>query len=1081
MRFAILGPLEVVADGRQLPLGGPQQRALLAVLLLNAGRVVSTDRLVESLWGDEPPSSARSLLQGCVAGLRRAFRDAARQPLVTRAPGYRLEVGPDELDLDTFERLVAAAGRPEITRERCAELLGEALALWRGPVLDGLALEACQAQVARLEERRLVVLEQRIDAELRLGRHAGVVGELESLVRAHPLRERLWAQLMLAQYGADRQADALASYQRLRRTLVEQLGVEPSATLRQLQAAILAGAEPAGLSPVDGEAARPVAAEVPPHRAVPAQLPPAVAAFTGRDEQLKQLDALLPAGDRTGTIGVVSGTAGVGKTALAVHWAHRVRDWFADGQLYVNLQGYAPAPPVRPIEALAGFLQALGTPAEAVPVEPERAAALYRTLLADKRMLVVLDNAHSAEQVRPLLPGSPGCVVLVTSRDRLAGMVARDGARPCTLDVLGPDEALTLLERVLGAERVQAEPRESAELVDRCARLPLALRIAAANLAFDPRRRIADQVADLVAGDRLSALEIEGDEESAVRVAFDLSYEALEEPARLVFRRLGLVPGPDVTAPAAAALVGGTAGGARRTLDRLTGAHLVYRNGDRYALHDLLRLYARERAEREDRSPERDAATGRLHEWYLHTADAAARLLYPTALRLSLPDATASPTTFDDHAAALVWLDAEMPNLVAAVHRAADRGPRSHAWLLADTLRGYFMLRVLPVEWADVAETALAAAEAGDEPRAQVAAQLSLAGLHLRQSRFDDAIGHYRRALATNERAGWREGESAALGNLGTVYLSSGRLRAAADHFARALDVDRRIGWLGGQAVKLGNLGMVSKLLGRLDEAVGHLSEARALFQRLGSRHGEALAVSNLGAVLHLLGRYPEALEHLTRAEVLHREIGDRSTEADDRNALAQLHRDTGRLAEALDLAESALTRAVEVGERHYEADALNVIGSVHLRRGAPTHAEEHHRRALDLADRTDTRIPKVSALIGLADARRRLGDPAQAQRYAEHAATLSSTTDYRVLEGQARVAWADALTDLGRDAGAADQARLALNVQRATGYRLGTAQALMALGRALARSDGAAASAHRAQADRILADIGAAGHGETG
>jgi DNA-binding SARP family transcriptional activator/Tfp pilus assembly protein PilF len=1070
MRFAILGPLEVSGDdGQRLALGGPQQRALLAVLLLNAGRVVSTDRLIECLWGEEPPAAARSLLQGCVAGLRRALKAGAgpdRQPLVTRAPGYCIEMRPDELDLDRFERL-AAAGQ-----------LTHALSLWRGPALDGLdgiALDACQADIARLEERRLAVLEQRVDAELRAGRHTSLVGELESLVRAHPLRERLWAQLMIALYRADRQADALAAYQRLRRTLVDQLGVEPSATVRRVQGAILSGTDPGEPDQAADDAGTPEPSPAPAHP-VPAQLPAAVAAFTGRDEHLKYLDTLLPDGDGAAAIGVISGTAGVGKTALAVHWAHRVREWFADGQLYVNLHGYAPAPPMRPIEALAGFLQALGTPAEAVPVEPDRASALYRTLLADKRMLVVLDNAYRAEQVRPLLPGNAGCVVLITSRDRLAGMVARDGARHLTLDVLGRHEAITLLVRVLGAQRVQAEPEASAELVERCARLPLALRIAAANLACHPRRRIADQVADLAADDRLSALEIDGDADSAVRVAFDLSYDALAAPARLLFRRLGLVPGPDVTTSAAAALVGCPPAEAGRLLDQLTSAHLIDQDDQgRHTLHDLLRLYAKERADGEDSAQDRYAAVRRLFDWYLRTADAAARRLYPTALRLPLPETAAPVAEFADHATALAWLDGELANLVAAIQYAADRAPRSAAWLLADTLRGYFMLRVLPVEWAAVAAAARSAAEADGEPRAQMAAELNLASLHLRQSRFDPATEHYRRALAVDERAGWPEGESAALGNLGTVYLSLGRLHDAADHFARALAVDRRIGWVGGQAVKLGNLGVVNRQLGRLDEAADHLGEALARFHEVGSRHGEALVLANLGAVLHLLGRYPEAVEYLTRAIALHQEIGDRGTEADDQSVLAEVHRDAGRLRIALDLAAAALTRAVEVGDRHYEADARNVIGSVHLRLGGPAQAVEHHQRALDLATSTDTRLPQVTALIGLAEAHRALGAPEPARRYADQAAALSRGADFRVLEGRARAVLAEALSDLGQPAAAADEARLALDIQQTTGYRLGTAYALLALGRAVAGSDPDAGLAHRQRAGEILTSIGAA------
>ncbi|MBE8521888.1 tetratricopeptide repeat protein [Amycolatopsis sp. H6(2020)] len=1075
MRFAVLGSLEVSAEEQRIAVGGPQQRALLAVLLLNAGTVVPMDRLVESLWGRQPPPTARGLLQGCVSGLRRVLRpglEPGRQLLVRRNSGYCLQLRPGELDLHRFDELVAAADRLAASElpaagEQAADLLGEALALWRGPVLGGAVPDVCRPEATRLAERRLAVLEQRINLDLRAGRHAGLVGELESLVQTHPLREGLWAQLMCALHGAGRQADALAAYQRVRSILVEQLGVEPAAPLRQLHSAILSGAEPSAIGEPRTE--NPAATASP--RSVPAQLPPAVAAFTGRDAQLRQLDELLPAEGCAARIGVLSGTAGVGKTALAVCWAHRVRKNFGDGQLYVDLRGFAAAPPLRAIEAVTRFLQALGTPPEDIPVELDQATALYRSLLADRRMLVILDNAGNAGQVRPLLPGSPGCVVLVTSRDRLAGLIAHDGARPVAVDVLDRRDAVTLLARVLRDGRIAAEPQESAELAERCGRLPLALRIAAANLAWHPGHRIADQVADLVEAGRLNALQINDDDQSAVRAAFALSYHALAGPERVLFRRLGLVPGLDFTAPTAAALAASTLDDARRRLERLAGTHLLARHGDRYVLHDLLRLYAKERTDGEDTEQQHNEAIRRLGDWYLHTADAAARLLYPTAVRLALTEPANQSDPFADHTAALAWLDAEAANLVTVV----QQGTRPLAWLLADTLRGYFMLRVLPVEWAAAAGAALSAAEAAADPKAQMASQLSIAGLHMRQSRFGPAIEHYRRTLALSEHAGWPEGESAARGNLGTVFLSFGRLPEAADHFARALEVDRRTGCRGGQAARLGNLGVTSKQLGRLEQAAAQLREALALFDELGSRDGQALAMANLGAVQHLLGHFPDALRLLNAAAALHQEIGDRGTEGDDRNYLAQVHRDTGQPLAALDLADTALTRAIEVGERYYEAEAHNVIGSIHLRLGAPRYAEEHHRNALDVADHAEVRLPKVAALIGLADARRQAGDPDQARQHAVHAVTLSQANHFRVQEGEAEVALAEALIDLGRLTAAVSEATHALDIQRATGHRLGAARAQLTLGRALTRADPGAAHSHLRQARRTLADIGAA------
>jgi len=491
-RFGILGPLEVLANGRPVALGGPQQRGLLAVLLLDANQVVSSERLVSDLWGDAPPATARSLLHGCVAGLRRVLPEAPDgQRLVTRPPGYRLRIAPGELDVDRFEELAASTGSGRALEPEAAALRA-ALALWRGPALHDLSLEACRNAAARLDERRLVVLERRIDVDLRFGNFADLAAELAVLVREHPLRERLWAQLMLALYGAGRQADALAAFRALRAGLVEQLGIEPSALPQQVERSVLAGGD--ALAGYLREVGRPVPAGSP-ETPVPAQLPAAVSAFTGRAGELGRLGALLAGTDTASSaVVVVAGAAGVGKTALAVHWAHAVRDRFTDGQLYVDLRGHSSTVPMTPSEALAGFLTALGVPSERVPADVNQAAGLYRTMLADRRMVVVLDNACAAEQVRPLLPGSPGSVVVVTGRHGLGGLVARDGAGHIALDVLTPADAVALLRRVLGRRRVDAEPEAARELATLCGFLPLALRTAAADLTLHTDQSIADHL-----------------------------------------------------------------------------------------------------------------------------------------------------------------------------------------------------------------------------------------------------------------------------------------------------------------------------------------------------------------------------------------------------------------------------------------------------------------------------------------------------------------------------------------------------------------------------------------------------------
>jgi tetratricopeptide (TPR) repeat protein len=777
----------------------------------------------------------------------------------------------------------------------------------------------------------------------------------------------------------------------------------------------------------------------------PAQLPAAGGLFTGRSAQLRELDELLDRRDIPTQVGIatLAGTAGIGKTALAVHWANQVRDQFPDGQLYVDLRGYAAEPPLRPIDALARLLQTLGVPAQRIPADVEQAAALYRSLLAGMRVLVLLDNAREADQVRPLLPGSPGCFVLVTSRDRLGGLVARDGAVQLTIGVLAPAEARGLLTRLLGIQRVHAEPDVIGELAELCDRLPLALRIAAAHLSTHPGMRADQLVTRLRTGNRLDTLAIEGDSQVAIRTAFDLSYAGLPTDDRCLFRLLGLSPGDDIALPAAAELAGRTADVTVRGLDRLCGAHLVEeRMPGRYGLHDLLRLYSAERAAAEDDSASRDAARRRLFDHYLRTADSAASLLYANKVRLPLPAQglrrRPAETRFSNQATAVRWLDAERQNLSAVVRHAARHGPYDIAWLLSDALRGYFFARRDTVDWPILAHAGLRSAEAHGDPQARASARLSLGVMHWIHGDYDQALVDTEAALALARKANWHRGESSALGNLGSVRRELGQLSQAADCLAEALRIDRRIGWRAGEAAKLGNLGLLSFLLGRLGQAAGRLRQGIALQRKESDRSGEAVSLVILAEICHAQGHLDQAGAALDEACMLNRQVGTHGNQIAADLIRALVLRDTGELEAAFDLATAAVERSRDTGESMHEADGLNILAAIHSDRGQPRLAIQTHQQALHTARRISASYTETETLIGLAWVHLEAAHPARAAESALAALGIARRASYRMLEGQALTALAAVHRSQAQHEEATRHAGSALAIHTETGHRPG-------------------------------------------
>lgn len=993
MQFRLLGPVEAWVEGRSPVDMRPRQRAVLAYLLLSANRPVRTDALIDAVWGSEIPSTAKTQIQADMSAIRRAFR-LARAPEVisTERAGYRIDIAPGQLDLDEFTELtarareaLAAGDAQEATRS-----LGRAMALWRGPALADVAAGYVEAARAGLEEQRLAASEQLADAQLRLGRHAEVIAGLTPVVRQHPFRENACGLLMIALYRAGRQADALGVMRDLRHSLADQHGLDPGERIRDLEARILHAD-----STLDAPGAPPVTGGGP----VPAQLPAAAAGFVGREGLLERLDAIVAAhGQRSAaTVIALTGTAGVGKTALALQWAHTSWDRFPDGQLFLNLHGYSVTRARTALDGLGQLLRALGMPPDRVPLDVEEASAAYRTLLTGRRMLVILDNCLDSQQVRPLLPGHRDCVTVVTSRDILSGLAARDGVTRLAVDVLPPEDSQTLLSAIVGADRTAAEPQAAQELAQLCGHLPLALRVAGTRLADQPARRIGEDVDRLREGNRLVGLGIEDDRQASVAAAFELSYLSLDLGTRRVFRLLSLAPGQDFTAEAAAALADVEIGSAASALATLAAAHLVETVGPgRYAFHNLVRLYAFELNEEE----ERDRALERVMRFYLDATTTAVTLLYPQMLRL--PGSGREPVPFIGGANASAWLDAERPNLVAAVRHAAETGLREPAWSLADALRGYFFATMYTVDWAMVARDALAAARLGGHLPGQAAAHISLGGLHWRQGRYEDALLHHKAALQLAAAAGWAEAQAASLGNIGTVYAERGQLDEAVNHVRQALAVNERLGWRQGQAVNHLNLGLMSYYAGHLEAASEHYLLAREHYRELKSVSGEAICGTNLGEMRLVLGEPEAAQALLEEALDRHRSVGDRANEAETLRCLAAVKRDTGRLADALRLAEEALTLARQARHARFEIETIATIGLIRYRMGSKNLAIGQWLEALRLARQTGNHFTETQVSLHLAEALGELDFPEQAQAHAGEALSLARRYGFSRLEAHA-------------------------------------------------------------------------------
>jgi DNA-binding SARP family transcriptional activator/tetratricopeptide (TPR) repeat protein len=992
--FCLLGPLLVRCGGVALRLPPGKQRTVLAALLLDAGRAVSVDDLAGALWGPAPPPSARVTVQNYVKRLRKGLGTAAGSRIITQPRGYLIQAEPGEVDLSRFQahlRAAKAAVRAGDWDGAAAEA-GAGLDIWRGEPLADVGSELLTArEVPRLAELRLQALEIRIDAGLHLGRHAEVIAELKRLTSAHPLREHLHVLLMLALYRDGRQSEALSVYRGARDLLVGELGVEPGPGLRKLHQQILASdpeltfQEPASTA----ADARPRAAAP----VLPRELPADVQHFAGRDSELAVLARLLEQpGAAAPRMAVISGTAGVGKTALAVHWAHQAVAGFPDGQLYLNLRGYDPGQPVTAADGLACLLRSLGVAGQDTPAEEAERAARYRSLLAGRRMLVVLDNAATVEQVRPLLPGTPSCAVLVTSRDSLAGLVARDGAARLDMDLLPLPDAVGLLRTLIGA-RVDADPGAAAALAARCCRLPLALRVAAelaATRAAAPLTCLVGELDDQRR--RLTVLDADGDTQTSVRSVFSWSCRHLDARAVRAFRLAGLHPGPGFDAFSMAALTATTPDDASRLLSSLARAHLIDPDpAGRYGMHDLLRAYARELADSQDGEAERRSALTRLLDYELLAAGTAMDTLYPAErhLRPSLPSTRSPCPPLHEAALARSWLGSERTTLVALAAVAAEHGYPRQAARLAPVLFRYLDAGGYYDDAAAVCTQALRAARMAADQDAEASALLCLGSVSWRLGRYDDAAAHLRQAAAVFGKAGDRIGQARALGNLGIVESCHGRYDLAAGFHQQALALARGAGDRLCQARALDNLAGIRCQQEDYGRAAECQLAALAIYRQLQDRHGEAGILCGLGAVACLQDRHQQATWYLRRAITVSRAAGDRLCEARALANLGVVDWRQGRYRKAAQRQQAAVAAFRDTGDRAGEAGGLNAWGEALLAAGDPARAHAAHLDALDLATRIGDPHQQARAHDGLGYTCLATGQTAQTRRHWEQALAI--------------------------------------------------------------------------------------------
>lgn len=1043
-RFEVLGPVRVVRGGAAVGTISDLRRRLLAVLLVRAGRVVPTDVLVEALWGTGSPQRPAASLQIHVHRLRQALDGSDR--LVSVSGGYQLNVGPDELDAQIFGRLHDEARQAATDRalDSSVVLYRQALELWRGqPYADVDETTVVVPEAKRLSESRLIACEELYEVELACGRARDVVPELTELVTEYPLRERLIGQHMLALYRSGRRTRAEVAYRAAQQRLAKELRAEPGRELRELAEAIRTEDPALDLGPTT---VRTPAASV---TVRPAQLPPAPGAFFGRQPEFEQLEL---GATSDAAVVVLAGMAGIGKTGLALRYAHQTAAAYPDGQLYIDLRGHATDPALDPMIALGQLLRGLGADSTQGWESLADATAEYRSITNGRKLLVLLDNAATEDQVRPLLPATDGCLTLVTSRHKLSGLVAREGASRIVLGELPYDDAYALLVRLIGRARLDRDPDSVAALIDACAGLPLALRIAAAQLADEPHRPLSAYLTEL-RDHGPQALSLGDDESTAVAVAFDLSYQRLDSAHQQLFRRLGLVPGLDFTVEAVAALTGTTPHTARDAVRRLTNAHLLQEHSSgRYRFHDLLRDDARRRAETEDSADVRGEVLERLLAFYYRgkmaaVATRASTRRYPPAPAIpdGLPD-----IAFDSQQAATAWVRSEFPNITAAIEAASARPEHLHwTWQLA-------IGSMLPMagqgylnDILATAKTSTAAARKAGNRRALANLLTETAAVRRRVDLPVD-MAPLTEAIALAEQDDDRPLLAYCLDIAGILEVNNENPDLAEQYLLRSCEIHRADNDHEGQARALDSLATISSRRGDLERAEQQYAEILALGEgdhpRLSS-----IALPHLVRFRVMLGRLDGIDELIEQAEDAVIRFDNRLKAHVLRLARCVRYRDSGRLAEAFEQAEAAIRSARQLDQPRAHSDAHYQLGACHLAGGAPAAARTEFESAVRWAGSMHSGGCLPPAVRGLAETELADGNLAAAENHALDAVRLAREADWSPVDLAGTVVTLGRVQlALGRPQQALQYAADALTIHRRTHHFLGQARAHRLLGTAM-------------------------------